>query len=57
MNTEIQWQDGDSSAAKSFKEHYPHGEVILCGGHVARAHTKRLEELSKRKSFFCNCSR
>ena len=51
MNIEIQWQDGDSSAAKSFKEHYPNGEVMLCGGHVARAHTKRLEELSKRKSF------
>jgi len=51
MNIEIQWQDGDSSAAKSFKEHYPNGEVMLCGGHVARSHTKRLEELSKRKSF------
>jgi len=39
MNIEIQRQDGDSSATKSFKEHYLTGEVMLCGVHVARAHT------------------
>ena len=46
MNIEIQWQDGDSSAAKSFQEHYPNGKVMLCGGYVAKAHTKCLEKMS-----------
>ena len=54
MHIEVQWQDGDSSSAKSFRQHFPDEEksqVILCGGHVARAHTKRLGDLAKQKSF------
>ena len=36
---EVQWQDGDSSSAKLFREHYPDEErsqVMLCGGHISR---------------------
>ena len=54
MHIEVQWQDGDSSSAKSFREHYSDEErskVMLCGGHVARAHTKQLTELARQKSF------
>ena len=54
MHVEVQWQDGDSSSAISFRQHYPDEEksqVMLCGGHVARAHTKQLGELSRQKSF------
>ena len=42
MHIEVQWQDVDSLAVKYFMQHYPDSQVMLCGGHVARAHTKRL---------------
>ena len=54
MHIEVQWQDEDLSSAKSFREHFPDEEkskVMLCGGHVARAHTKQSSEYSKQKSF------
>ena len=51
MHIEAQWQDADSSAAKSFLQHYPDSAVMLCNEHVARAHTKHLGELAKQKSF------
>ena len=54
MMIEVQWQDGDSSSAKAFRVHYPDedkSKVMLCGGHVARAHTKLLGEVAKQKSF------
>lgn len=54
IHIEVQWQDGDSSSAKSFREHFPDEEkskVMLCGGHVARAHAKQLGEYAKHKSF------
>ena len=54
MMIEVQWQDGDSSSAKAFRMHYPDADkskVMLCGGHVARAHTKHLGEVAKQKSF------
>ena len=54
MHIEVQWQDGDSSSASSFREHYPdesRSKVMLCGGHSSRAHTKQLEELAKQKAF------
>ena len=54
MHIEVQWQDGDSSSAKSFREHYPDEEqskIMLCGGHIARAHTKQLTEIARQKSF------
>jgi len=54
MVIEVQWQDGDSSSAKAFRMHYPDAQkskVMLCGGHVARAHTKHLSEVAKQKAF------
>ena len=54
MHIEVQWQNGDSSAAKAFRQHFPDEEnskVMLCGGHVARAHIKLLGEYAKHKSF------
>ena len=54
MHIEVQWQDGDSSAAKSFREYYTDetsSRVMLCGGHAARAFTKSLGEFAKQKSF------
>ena len=54
IHIEVQWQDGDSSAAKSFREHFPDetkSRIMLCGGHVARSFTKSLGELAKQKSF------
>ena len=54
MHIEVQWQDADSSSAKSFRQHYPDerkSQIMLCGGHVARAHTKQLGEIAKQKSF------
>lgn len=53
MMIEVQWQDGDSSSAKAFRVHYSDegkSKVMLCGGHVACAHTKHLE-VAKQKSF------
>ena len=46
--------DGDLSSAKAFRMHYTYtqkSKVMLCGGHVARAHTKHLREIAKQKSF------
>ena len=54
MHIEVQWQDGDSSSAKSFREHFPDeqtSKVMLCGRHVARAHSKQLGEYAKQKAF------
>ena len=54
MHIEVHWQDGDSSSSNSFREHYPdetRSKVMLCAGHSARAHTKKLGELAKLKSF------
>ena len=54
IHIEVQWQDGDFSAAKSFREHFPDeikSRVMLCGGHVARSFTKSLGELAKLISF------
>ena len=52
---EVQWQDGDLSSAKAFRMHYTDTQkckVMLCGGHVAHAHTKHLRENAKQKSFY-----
>ena len=54
MHIEIQWQDGDSSAAESFHDHFQDeaaSKVMLCAGHVSRAFTKSLGELAKQKLF------
>ena len=54
MYIKVQWQDGDSSSAKSFREYYPDEErskIMLCGGHITRAHTKQITEIARQKSF------
>jgi len=54
MMIEVQWQDGDLSSAKAFRKHYTDvkkSKIMLCGGHVAHAHTKHLGEIAKQKSF------
>jgi len=50
MHIKVQWQDGDSSVAKSFRDHFQDettSKVMFCGGYVARAFTKSLGELAK----------
>ena len=54
LHIEVQWQDGDSSSANAFREHYPdksRSKVMLCGGHSTRAHNKKMGELAKQKCF------
>ena len=54
MHVEVQWQDADYSAAKSFREHFTDktkSRVTLCGSYVVRAFTKSLGKLAKQKSF------
>ena len=45
MVVAINWQDADSSSAKSFRYVFPDNSlsrVMLCGGHVGRAHGNNL---------------
>lgn len=54
MHIEVQWQDGDSSSALSFRESYPSesmSHVMLCGGHVARCFAKVLKDLASKNKF------
>lgn len=53
MNVEVNWQDGDSSSANGFYKAYndrSKSKVMLCGGHVTRAHGKQLEVLAGQKT-------
>ena len=48
LKVEINWQDADSSTAKRFRYSFSNEQksrVLLCGGHVSRAHGKKSEEL------------
>ena len=48
LRFEVNWQDSDSSLGNAFKSAYPaeqNSKVMLCGGHVNRAHTKQLKEM------------
>ena len=48
LKVEVSWQDADSSSAKGFRQSYSNEQesrIMLCGGHVGRAHGKKLEEL------------
>ena len=54
MNIAIQWQDADSSSSKAVTDHFPDAKVMICGGHVGRAHKKQLEKLKKIKKFSPN---
>ena len=54
MKVEVNWQDADSSSAKGFRYSYDNeqeSKIMLCGGHVGRAHGKKLQELQKMTSF------
>ena len=54
MAVEVNWQDADSSSAKGFRYSFPNeleSKIMLCGGHVGRAHGKKLQELQT-KSYF-----
>lgn len=47
MSVHVNWQDGDSSSDISFRSIFPDRElsrVMLCGGHVGRAHANNLKE-------------
>ena len=54
MHIEVNWQDGDSSSANSLHVYYPDKtktRVMLCGGHVARAHVNKLKKMAGIKIF------
>ena len=54
LKVAINWQDADSSSAKGFRYSFSNeheSKIMLCGGHVGRAHGKRLEELKSMSSF------
>ena len=54
VHIEIHWQDGDSSSANSLRVYYPDEtktRVMLCGGHVARAHVHKLKKMAGIKIF------
>ncbi len=50
MVISIHWQDADSSSALSVKAHYPDVKLMLCGGHVPRAHQKMLKSIKVKKA-------
>ena len=53
MVVAINWQDADSSSAKSFRYVFPDNSlsrVMLCGGHVGRAHGNNLKEYKGKKT-------
>ena len=54
LKVEVNWQDADSSSAKGFRYSYSdeqESKVMLCGGHVGRAHGKKLQELQTKSTF------
>ena len=54
MHIEVNWQDGDSSSEIGFHKGYPDkskSKVMLCAGHVGRAHGKQLDTLGGMKQF------
>ena len=53
MVVAINWQDADSSSAKSFRYVFPDSSlsrVMLCGGHVGRSHANNLKDYKSKKS-------
>lgn len=54
LKVEVNWQDADSSSAKGFRyslANEQESRMMLCGGHVGRAHGKKLQDLQKMSSF------
>ena len=47
----VNWQDSDSSAAKSVKSVFPSVQIMYCAGHVERAHSNQLNDLKVKKTF------
>ena len=47
----VNWQDSDSSAAKSVKSIFPSIQIMYCAGHVGRAHSNQLNDLKAKKTF------
>ena len=48
LKIEVNWQDADSSSAKGFRYSFSNeqeSKIMLCGGHVGRAHGKRWRTL------------
>ena len=53
MVVAVNWQDADSSSAKSFRYVFPDSSlsrVMLCGGHVGRSHANNLKDYKSKKS-------
>lgn len=53
MVVAVNWQDADSSSAKSFQYIFPDSSlshVMLCGGHVGRSHANNLKDYKSKKS-------
>lgn len=54
MKVVVNWQDADSSSVKGFRYSFDNeqeSKIMLCGGHVGRAHGKKLQELQGKSSF------
>ena len=54
LKVAINWQDADASSAKGFRYSFSieqESKIMLCGGHVGRAHGKRLDDLKSISSF------
>lgn len=54
LKVKVNWQDAYSSSAKGFCYSFANeqeSKIILCGGHVGRAHGKKLQELQSKPSF------
>uniref|UniRef100_A0A1X7TCB3 Uncharacterized protein n=1 Tax=Amphimedon queenslandica TaxID=400682 RepID=A0A1X7TCB3_AMPQE len=49
MNISIHVQDNDSTSSKALLSNFPNCRIILCSGHIARNHEKRLKTLAKQK--------
>ena len=50
----VNWQDADSSSAKGFRHSLSNEQesrIMLCGGHVGRAHWKKIQEIQSKGSF------
>jgi len=54
MNVAVNCQDADSSSAKGFRYSYhdeTESKIMLCAGHVGRAHGNKLQDLQSKSSF------
>ena len=47
----VNWQDGDSSSAKSILTSFPSAQIMHCAGYVGCAHSHQLNDLKTKKTF------